>query len=104
MLTDTQEQRVAAVRTDFLQPAVPLVGRPGHLKTPCGITPYSARTVRQEVWGALLSYNPVRLEMAEVVREVGVVPADLSFTTALHYLRYELAGWRSVVLEHCQRA
>ncbi|OHX18365.1 transposase [Chromobacterium amazonense] len=45
--------------------------------------------VRQEVWGALLAYNLVRLEMAEVAREVGVVPTDLSFTTALHYLRYE---------------
>lgn len=46
-------------------------------------------TVRQEVWGALLAYNLVRLEMAEVAREAGVVPTDLSFTTALHYLRYE---------------
>jgi len=46
-------------------------------------------TVRQEVWGALLAYNLVRLEMAEVAREAGVVATDLSFTTALHYLRYE---------------
>lgn len=46
-------------------------------------------TVRQEVWGALLAYNLVRLEMAEVAREVGVMPTELSFTTALHYLRYE---------------
>jgi hypothetical protein len=46
-------------------------------------------TVRQEVWGALLAYNLVRLEMAELAQEVGVVPTDLSFTTALHYLRYE---------------
>lgn len=48
-------------------------------------------TVRQEVWGALLAYNLVRLEMAEVAREEGVAPTDLSFTVALHYLRYE---WR----------
>ena len=27
--------------------------------------------------------------MAEVAREVGVLPTQLSFTTALHYLRYE---------------
>ena len=46
-------------------------------------------TVRQEVWGALLAYNLVRLEMAELAREVGVMPTDLSFTEALHYLRYE---------------
>ncbi|MDN0075390.1 transposase, partial [Crenobacter sp. SG2303] len=46
-------------------------------------------TVRQEVWGTLLAYNLVRLEMAEIAREVGVAPTDLRFTTALHYLRYE---------------
>lgn len=46
-------------------------------------------TVRQEVWGALLAYNLIRLEMAEVAREADVEPTDLSFTTALHYLRYE---------------
>jgi len=46
-------------------------------------------TVRQEVWGALLAYNLVRLEMAEVARASGSMPTDLSFTTALHYLRYE---------------
>ena len=47
------------------------------------------KTVRQEIWGALLAYNLVRLEMAEVAREVGVPPTQLSFTMALHYLRYE---------------
>ncbi|WP_308426398.1 IS4 family transposase [Chitinimonas sp. BJB300] len=46
-------------------------------------------TVRQEMWGALLAYNLVRLEMAEVASEVGVMPTELSFTVALHYLRYE---------------
>lgn len=46
-------------------------------------------TVRQEVWGALLAYNLIRLEMAEVARRAGAMPTDLSFTTALHYLRYE---------------
>ena len=46
-------------------------------------------TVRQEVWGTLLAYNLVRLEMAEIAREVGVAPTDLSFMTALHYWRYE---------------
>ena len=49
----------------------------------------SPQTVRQEVWGVLLAYNLVRLEMAEVAREEGVAPTDLSFTVALHYLRYE---------------
>lgn len=52
-------------------------------------------TVRQEVWGALLAYNLVRLEMAEMAREAGVMPTELSFTTALHYLRYEWS-WMAI--------
>lgn len=46
-------------------------------------------TVRQEIWGALLAYNLVRLEMAEVALEALVKPTQLSFTMALHYLRHE---------------
>lgn len=52
-------------------------------------------TVMQEVWGALLAYNLIRLEMAQVAKEEGVPPTDLSFTVALNYMRYEwvsLAG------------
>ncbi len=47
------------------------------------------QTIRQEIWGILLAYNLVRLEMAEVARESGGAATDLSFTMALHYLRYE---------------
>jgi len=43
----------------------------------------------QEVWGALLAYNLIRLEMAEVAKHEGVPPTDLSFTVALNYMRYE---------------
>lgn len=46
-------------------------------------------TVRQEIWGALLAYNLVRLEMAELALEALVKPTQLSFTMALHYLRHE---------------
>lgn len=53
-------------------------------------------TVRQEIWGALLAYNLVRLEMAEVARETGVKATDLSFTLALHYLRHEW-GWMAIM-------
>ena len=52
-------------------------------------------TVRQEIWGVLLAYNLVRLEMAEVAREAGVAATDLSFTVALHYLRYEWS-WMAI--------
>ncbi len=64
-------------------------------------------TIRQEVWGALLAYNLIRLEMAEVAREEGVAPTDLSFTVALNYMRYEwtsLAGKSPGLLpKHLQR-
>lgn len=52
-------------------------------------------TVYQEIWGALLAYNLVRLEMAEVAGEAEVNPTQLSFTTALHYLRHEW-GWMAI--------
>lgn len=48
-------------------------------------------TIEQEVWGALLAYNLVRLEMAEVAKENGAEATDLSFTMALDYLQGE---WR----------
>jgi hypothetical protein len=52
-------------------------------------------TVCQEVWGALLAYNLVRLEMAEIATEETVEPTRLSFTIALHYLRHEW-GWMAI--------
>lgn len=53
------------------------------------------QTVCQEVWGALLAYNLVRLEMAEVANEAEVKPTQLSFTLALHYIRHEW-GWMAI--------
>ena len=52
-------------------------------------------TIEQEVWGALLAYNLVRLEMAELAKESGVQATDLSFTMALDYLQYE---WRFLAI------
>lgn len=54
------------------------------------------QTVMQEVWGALLAYNLIRLEMAEVARQEGVAPTDLSFTVALNYMRYEWLSLASI--------
>ncbi|MGH8352775.1 MAG: IS4 family transposase, partial [Pseudomonas sp.] len=51
-------------------------------------------TVKQEIWGALLAYNLVRLEMAEVAREAKVAPTELSFIRALHSAHRQLCGWR----------
>ena len=53
------------------------------------------QTLMQEVWGVLLAYNLIRLEMAEVANEEGVPATDLSFTVALNYLRYEWVGLAS---------
>jgi hypothetical protein len=39
--------------------------------------------VLQELWGVLLAYNLVRLEMARIAREVGVPPTRISFVLAL---------------------
>jgi hypothetical protein len=39
--------------------------------------------VRQELWGLLLAYNLVRLEMERIAKEAGVEPARISFVAAL---------------------
>lgn len=42
--------------------------------------------VRQEVWGVLLAYNLVRLEMCGVADEAGVSPLRISFVAALRLI------------------
>jgi hypothetical protein len=49
----------------------------------------SPRTVAQEVWGLLLAYNLVRIEMERIAEDAGVEPTRLSFVTALRYIRDE---------------
>jgi hypothetical protein len=44
----------------------------------------SPTAVAQELWGILLAYNLVRLEMERVADEAGVEPTRISFITALH--------------------
>jgi len=41
-------------------------------------------SVAQEIWGILLAYNLVRLEMERVADEAGVAPTRISFIAALH--------------------
>lgn len=45
--------------------------------------------VLQEIWGTLLAYNLVRLEMARVAKQVGVPPVRISFVLALTLIRDE---------------
>jgi len=47
-------------------------------KTPAGVT--------QELWGAFLAYNLVRLEMERVADEAGVAPTRISFVAALRLI------------------
>lgn len=49
----------------------------------------SPDTVAQEIWGILLAFNLVRLEMERIAREAGVVPTRISFVAALHMIRDE---------------
>jgi len=46
----------------------------------------SPERIRQEVWGILLAYNLVRLEMERVAQEAGVEPTRISFVTSLHFI------------------
>jgi hypothetical protein len=46
----------------------------------------SPERVRQEVWGILLAFNLVRLEMERVAEEAKVEPTRISFTTALRFI------------------
>jgi hypothetical protein len=43
-------------------------------------------TVNQEIWGLLIAYNLVRLEMERVADEVGVAPTRISFVAALRLI------------------
>jgi hypothetical protein len=46
--------------------------------------------VYQEIWGALIAYNLIRLEMAKAAQQARLAPTDLSFVRSLHTIQYEL--------------
>ncbi|MDO8349355.1 MAG: IS4 family transposase [Planctomycetota bacterium] len=46
----------------------------------------SPERIRQEIWGILLAYNLVRLEMEHIADEAKVDPTRISFITALHLI------------------
>lgn len=46
--------------------------------------------IMQEIWGAIIAYNLVRLEMAKAALEAGCAPTDISFVRAFHTIQYEL--------------
>lgn len=46
--------------------------------------------IAQEIWGALIAYNLVRLEMTKAAIQAKVEPTDLSFLRALHIMQHEM--------------
>lgn len=44
--------------------------------------------VRQEIWGILIAYNLVRLEMERAAEEAEVEPTEISFVNAVALIRY----------------
>lgn len=51
--------------------------------------------IMQEIWGACIAYNLVRLEMAGAAADAGCEPTDISFVRAFHLIQYELI-WAAV--------
>ncbi len=45
--------------------------------------------VEQEIWGILLAYNLIRLEMQAIAKEAGVAPVRVSFVEAMRFIRSE---------------
>lgn len=45
--------------------------------------------IRQELWGILLAYNLVRLEISRIAEEAGIAPLRISFLMALRYIQDE---------------
>ena len=72
------------IETSYRELKQTMLGGPLTLRSqdPEGIT--------QEIWGALIAYNLVRLEMSKAAIEAKAQPTDLSFIRALHYIQHDL--------------
>jgi hypothetical protein len=46
--------------------------------------------VKQELWGVLIAYNLVRLEMTAIAKEAKVAPTRISFTSAISLIDTQL--------------
>jgi hypothetical protein len=51
--------------------------------------------IMQEIWGTLIAYNLVRLEMAKAALDAECAPTDISFAKALYTIQYEL-HWMAI--------
>jgi hypothetical protein len=50
----------------------------------------SVEATRQEIWGCLIAYNLIRVEMARVADEAKCEPTEISFVLALHAFQFEM--------------
>jgi hypothetical protein len=64
------------IKTEMLEHAEPLRSK-------------TVEGVQQEIWGLLLAYNLIRLEMEQIADEAQVEPLRISFVEALRYIRSE---------------
>ena len=51
---------------------------------------HSVEATRQEIWGCLIAYNLVRMEMARAADEAQCAPTEISFVLALHAFQFEM--------------
>ena len=63
---------------------------------------HDVETTRQEIWGILIAYNLVRLEMARAAVEAKCAPTEISFIMALHAYQYEMMHARTLQSPLCQ--
>lgn len=50
----------------------------------------SVVATKQEIWGLLIAYNLVRLEMARTAEQARCAPTEISFVMALHAFQFEM--------------
>jgi hypothetical protein len=77
-------QRRWEIETSYRELKQTMLGGPLTLRS------QDPKSITQEIWGALIAYNLVRLEMAKAAIEAKAEPTDLSFIRALHLIQYEL--------------
>jgi hypothetical protein len=77
-------QRRWEIETSYRELKQTMLGGPLTLRT------QDPQGIAQEIWGALIAYNLVRLEMAKAALEAKAQPTDLSFIRALHLIQHEL--------------
>ena len=58
--------------------------------------------VKQELWGVLLAYNLVRLEMVQIAADADVKPTRVSFTAAINLIDNQLRWLALSPMEHSQ--